>query len=266
MPINSAHKSPQTILITGASSGIGEALALHYAAPGVTLYLTGRNTARLQAVVDICRQQGAQADGFTIDVTYRAGMESLIEKLDGRTPLDLVIANAGISGGTGVGDGESGDQVRSLFATNVDGVFNTVLPVIPHMMRRGHGQIAIMSSLASFNGWPGAPAYSASKAAVRVYAEALRGSLRRSGVQVSAVCPGFIESRMTAVNEYKMPLLMPADRAAGLIARGLARNAGRIAFPWPTYVFSGILGMLPSWLCSLILTKLPQKAAIVQEN
>ena len=265
MPIKSAHKPPQTILITGASSGIGEALAFHYAAPGVTLYLTGRNTARLQVVVDVCRQQGAQAEGFTIDVTYCAGMESLIEKLDGRTPIDLVIANAGISGGTGT-EGESGDQVRNLFATNVDGVFNTVLPLIPRMTERGHGQIAIMASLASFNGWPGAPAYSASKAAVRVYAEGLRGSLRDRGVRVSAVCPGFTESRMTAVNEYKMPFLMPADQAAGIIARGLARNAGRIAFPWPAYILSGMIGILPPWLCSLILTKLPQKASIVQEN
>ncbi|MDB5490986.1 MAG: short chain dehydrogenase family protein [Micavibrio sp.] len=266
MPINPANNSPQTIFITGASSGIGEALALFYAAPGVTLYLTGRNAERLRAVTDLCGQQGARAESFLIDVTDRAGMERLLLRLDAAMPIDLVIANAGISGGTGAIGGESADQVREIFATNVDGVFNTVLPLMPVMTTRGCGQIAVMSSLAAFTGWPGAPAYSASKAAVRIFGEALRGSLRQSGVKVSVVCPGFIESRMTAANEFRMPLFMPANRAAAIIARGLANDRGRIAFPWPTYLMSGLIGMMPLALSSKILTKLPQKAAIVQDK
>jgi len=265
MPTKPGHKSPKTIFITGASSGIGEALALYYAAPGIVLYLTGRNTERLKAVTDVCVQQGARAEGFVIDVTDRAGMEALLVRLDEQAPIDLVIANAGISGGTGVVEGESADQVRSIFATNVDGVFNTILPLVPRMTARREGQIAIMSSLAAFTGWPGAPAYSASKAAVRIFGEALRGSLRAHDVRVSVICPGFIESRMTAVNEYKMPLFMPANRAAPIIARALAANRGRIAFPFRTYLMSGLIGILPPSLSSMILTKLPQKAAIVQD-
>lgn len=261
MPIKPGHKSPKTILITGASSGIGEALALHYAMPGVLLYLTGRNAERLNAVTDICRQQGARAEGFAINVTDRDGMQALLNRLDDQTPIDLVIANAGISGGTGVIEGESADQVRSIFETNVDGVFNTILPLVPRMTKRGEGQIAIMSSLAAFSGWPGAPAYSASKAAVRIFGEALRGSLRRSGVKVNVVCPGFIESRMTAVNEFKMPLFMPASKAAAIIAKGLAYDRGRIAFPWPTYLTSGLLGILPLFINTMILTKLPAKSS-----
>lgn len=259
MPIKPVSKSPKTIFITGASSGIGEALALYYAAPGAVLYLTGRNAERLKTVTDVCLQQGARAEGFVIDVTDRAGMEALIVRLDEQTPIDLVIANAGISGGTGVIEGETGDQVRKIFATNVDGVFNTILPLVPRMTARCEGQIAIMSSLAAFTGWPGAPAYSASKAAVRIFGEALRGSLRPYGVRVSVICPGFIESRMTAVNDFKMPLFMPADRAAAIMVRALAANRGRIAFPLRTYLISGLIGFLPPSLSSIILTKLPKK-------
>ncbi len=266
MPIKPDNRSPKTIFITGASSGIGEALALYYAAPGVALYLTGRNAGRLKAVTDICAQQGARAEGFVINVTDRPAMEMLLNRLDDLTPIDLVIANAGISGGTGVIEGETADQVRSIFATNVDGVFNTILPLVPRMTARRTGQIAIMSSLAAFTGWPGAPAYSASKAAVRIFGEALRGSLRKSGVRVNVVCPGFIESRMTAANDFRMPLLMPANRAAAIIAKGLCNNRGRIAFPLKTYLVSGLIGILPPAFSSMILTKLPQKAAIVQEN
>lgn len=261
MPIKPANRTPKTILITGASSGIGEALALHYAASGVLLYLTARNVDRLNNVADICRQQGAKVENFIIDVTDRTDMEELIARLDDQTPVDLVIANAGISGGTGVIEGESADQVRAIFATNVDGVFNTVLPLIPRMTSRNSGQIAIVSSLASFTGWPGAPAYSASKAAVRIFGEALHGSLRRSGVKVSVICPGFIESRMTAVNDFPMPCLMPAAKAAAIIARGLAHNRMRIAFPWPTYMTSALVGFLPPAIATMILTKLPAKSS-----
>ena len=248
------------ILITGASSGIGAALALHYAAPGVRLALSGRNRARLSDVAGHCQEKGAIVTDVAVDVTDRVAMQRWIEQEDEKEPLDLVIANAGISGGTG-GGGESAEQVRRIFDINVTGVFNTVAPILPRMIARCSGQIAIMSSLASFCGWPGAPAYSASKAAVRIYGEALRGAMARYGVKVNVICPGFIDTPMTAVNDYAMPFMIDAVTAAAITARGLESNGARIAFPLRTYFFAGLMGLLPAGLSSSILRKLPEKPA-----
>ncbi len=251
-------QTPRNILITGASSGIGEALAVHYAAPGIYLALSGRDQSRLRNVAEQCRQRGAAVEENIISVTDRDAMRVWIADTDQRHPLDLVIANAGISGGTGSG-GEAEEQVREIFDVNITGVLNTVLPVLPMMQKRNRGQVALMASLASFSGWPGAPAYGASKGCVRLYGEALRGALRGSGVRVSVICPGFVESRMTAVNQYKMPFLLNSSRAAAIIARGLSRNRGRIFFPWPSVILAALIACLPLSINHLILTRLPKK-------
>ncbi|HEY0900837.1 MAG TPA: SDR family NAD(P)-dependent oxidoreductase [Micavibrio sp.] len=258
-----AGKIFKTILITGASSGIGEALAFYYAGDGVRLLLTGRDPERLLAVAARCHAQGAQVETTLIDVCDREELAAWIAGQDQRAPIDLVIANAGISGGTGGAVGTQWlESEYKIFDVNLQGVLNTILPLVPLMQARGAGQIAIMSSLAGFSGWPGAPAYSASKAAVRIYGEALRGALARYGVGVSVICPGFVESRMTAVNDYKMPFFMPAPRAAAIIARGLAFNRARIAFPWQTFAISGFIGLLPPALSAYLLAKLPPKPAL----
>lgn len=251
-------RDPRSILITGASSGIGEALALAYAAPGITLALSGRDSGRLTAVVDLCRKRGARVRGDCVDVTDAARLAAWLRDLEAETPLDLVIANAGVSAGTARGL-EDDAQTRRIFATNVDGVFNTVLPLVPGMVARRRGQIAIMSSLASFRGLPGAPAYCASKAAVRVWGEALRAELAGSGVGVSVICPGFVVSRMTASNDFRMPMLMSAERSAQIIIRGLARDRGRIAFPWPMYLATRLLAALPDFLIDPLLRRAPRK-------
>lgn len=252
-------RNPRTILITGASSGIGEALALAYARPGTVLALLGRDPARLSDVAQRCERLGAAIETAAISVTDAPAMADWIAGLDRRTPLDLVIANAGISGGTARGH-ENADQVRAIYATNVGGVINTVMPVIGAMTARRRGQIAIMSSLASFRGFPSAPAYCASKAAVRVWGEALRAELAPDGVDVCVVCPGFVVSRITSANEFRMPLLMPADRAARIIVGGLARGRARIAFPWRMYAAVRLLAMLPSALIDPLLRSAPRKA------
>ncbi|MFY8092733.1 MAG: SDR family NAD(P)-dependent oxidoreductase [Niveispirillum sp.] len=251
-------RDPRVIFITGASSGIGEALALSYAAKGIRLLLTGRDAGRLAQVAGRCREQGADVVTTTIDVTDRAALAEWIVARDAEVPVDLVIANAGISAGTG-GGVETEAQARAIFATNLDGVLNAIHPLIPAMVARGRGQIALMSSLASFRGMAGAAAYCGSKAAVRVYGEALRGDLARHGVGVSVICPGFVVSRMTSVNRFPMPFLMDAERAARIIRRGLAAGKGRVAFPFPTYAVSWLLGVLPPGLVDTILARAPRK-------
>jgi short-subunit dehydrogenase len=250
--------TPRTILITGASSGLGEALALTYARADTVLALHGRDAQRLDSVADECRRRGATAITHIGDVTQAVPLSEWIRDVDSRHPIDTVIANAGLSGGTARGI-EGIDQTRRIFAVNVDGVINTVMPLIVPMARRGTGQIGIMSSLAAFRGMPGAPAYCASKAAVRIWGEALRAELAPKNVGVSVICPGFVVSRMTASNEFHMPMLMTSERAASIIARGLARNRGRIAFPWPMYALARIIAALPATLMDPLLRRAPRK-------
>lgn len=247
-----------SILITGASSGLGEALSLEAAGPGRHLWLTGRNQSRLETIAERCRDKGAAVSGQQLDVQDAAAMATFVAKADTAKPLDLVIANAGISGGTG-GGGESDAQAREIFDINLSGVLNTIHPAIEHMRPRRHGQIAVMSSLAALRGFPGAPAYSASKAAVKVYAESLRGALSIDGIGVSAICPGFVKSRMTAVNEFPMPFLMDSDEAARIILAGLRKNKTVIAFPLPMYWAVSFLSLLPPALAVRLLSGLPAK-------
>jgi short-subunit dehydrogenase len=248
-------RSPRSILITGASSGIGEALARAYAAPGTVLSLGGRNADRLAAVATACRDRGATVDAEILDVTDPAATAGWVERRDDAAALDLVIANAGISGGGGSDD----EATRRILATNVGGVVNTVSPALARMRRRGRGQIAIVSSITAFRGLPSAPAYSASKAAVKAWGEALRGRHARDGIEVSVICPGFVASRMTRGNPFPMPFVMDADRAAAIIRRRLARNRGRIVFPWPMHAAAWLLGALPSPLTDRLTRNLPRK-------
>lgn len=253
-------RDPRSIVITGASSGIGAALARAFAAPGVQLALTGRDSERLNAVASECRDRGATVISAQIPVTDRTAMADWLKSIDSATPVDLLIANAGVSAGTGRG-GESEEQARAIFDVNLLGVLNTVHPLLGPMRARGRGQIALMASLAGYRGFPGAPAYCASKAAVRVYGEALRGELAAEGVAVSTICPGFVKSRMTARNPFPMPFLMTAERAASIIRRGLSRNRARIAFPGPTAAIAWLLMTLPASWVDVLVRGAPRKPA-----
>ena len=251
---------PRAILITGASSGIGAALAAAYAGTGVTLFLGGRDEARLGAVAERCRAAGAEVEKAAVDVRAREAMAEWVRGAEARQPLDLVVANAGVSAGTG-GTGEGEEQARRIVAVNVEGAMNTVLPALPAMMARQAGQIALMSSLAAFRGFPGAPAYCASKAALRVWGEGLRGWLAPRGIGVSVICPGFVATPMSAANPYPMPFLVDAEKAAAVIVRGLARNRGRIAFPLPAYLATLAVAALPMAVTDRVMARLPQKPA-----
>ncbi|WP_281300870.1 MULTISPECIES: SDR family NAD(P)-dependent oxidoreductase [unclassified Iodidimonas] len=246
-----------SILITGASSGIGEALALHYAKPGVFLALSGRDQERLDAIAQSCRGRGADVDAQIIDVVDEQAMRQWIEQVDDAHPLDLLIANAGIGLATSK-DRSLHETTKKTFAINVTGVFNSIHPALERMKKRQGGQIAIMASVAGFRGMPGAASYSASKVAVKAYGEALRGAYW-GRVKVNVICPGFVESRMTAQNRFPMPFLMTADKAARIIAKGLRKNKGVIAFPFPTAFAMRFLTLLPQALSDAILRRSPQK-------
>jgi short-subunit dehydrogenase len=248
----------RSILITGGSSGLGEAMARALARPGTFLALTGRDAGRLAGVAEACRLQGAEIEHAVIDVGDRERMAAFVAQTDMHRPLDLVIANAGVSAGT-QGGAEGAEQTRAIFAANVDGVVHTVMPALDAMAPRGSGQVAIVSSLAGFRGLPGAPAYCASKAAVRVWGEALRPDWQRRGIKINVICPGYVTTRMTAKNDFPMPFLMPAEKAARIILGGLKRDRARIAFPWPMYAAIRLVAAIPPGLLDPILRRLPRK-------
>lgn len=243
----------KSIVITGASSGIGEALALDYAAPGIALALSGRDARRLDAVAAACRAKGATVDAGRIDVVDRTALADWLMKFDDAHPIDLVIANAGISIDKDNSSLDDFSIVRKTFDVNVGGVLNTVEPLVGRMRARKTGQIAVVSSLAGFIGLPYSASYNASKAAVRVWGESIRYALKKDGIGVSVICPGFVVSRMTAQAPFKMPFLMSSERASKIIRDGLARNKARIAFPIPTKAGVWFGSLLPGgWAAKLL--------------
>jgi len=237
-------KSKNTV-ITGASSGIGAALARACAARGDTLFLCGRNSERLTQTAEAC---GGRAE--VVDVTDEAATREWIRRCRAHGPLDLVFANAGVSTGE-----ENEANVRRTFATNVGGTLNTVLPAI----EAGARQIVIVASIAGYGPLKACPSYSATKACLKTWGLALRGHLASRGVRVSVVCPGFVRSRMTADNTCPMPFLLDADKAAALILRRVERNVGLIAFPWPMRLATWLLSILPQAVNELINRLLPKK-------
>lgn len=256
----SHSRNPKVIVITGASSGIGAALARHYAIRGVTLGLIGRHAERLEQVALNCTSRGAEVEIGLVDVAEPNAIRAWLEEFDDKHAVDLVIANAGVSGGTAVGT-EKPEDMERIFAINLGGVINTLQPFIPRMQERGQGQLAIMASLAGFRGFPGAPAYCASKAAARVYGEALRGFLVKDNIDVNVICPGFVTTPMTQINDYHMPFIISAEQAAPIIAKGLAQNKARIAFPLRAYAVMWLIAALPPGLTDWLFAKLPAKSS-----
>lgn len=254
-----------SILITGASSGIGRALALACASPGTVLHLSRRHEARLTAVAETARERGAQVAARVLDVTDAAAMEAWIR---GAGRLDLVVANAGISAGTGDDGAESAEQVWSIFATNLEGALNTMLPAIEAMAAQPEGadgvrgRIVAVASLAAFLAAPGAPSYCASKAALDAWTVATAPSAARRGVRLTSACPGYIRTAMTADNPFPMPGLMEADRAARIILTAVAKGRRRVAFPWFMFAAARLLGLLPPRIIAALLSRTAAKPAV----
>jgi short-subunit dehydrogenase len=188
-----------------------------------------------------------------IDVADRAALGQWLATVDDAHPVDLVIANAGISIDKDNSSLDDFSIVRRTLDVNVGGVLNTVEPLVARMMARRRGQIAVVSSLAGYIGLPYSASYNASKAAVRVWGESIRYVLKKSGIGVSVICPGFVISRMTAQAPFKMPFLMTSERASKIIRVGLAHNKARIAFPLPTKAAVWFGMLLPgSWAAKLL--------------
>jgi short-subunit dehydrogenase len=208
--------------------------------------LLGRSGDRLNAVAEECRRLGAVVSSATIDVRARFEMETWLIAFDASTPIDVLIANAGVMAGRPAdADIESPSASYAVMETNVLGVLNSVHPILSRMTARKRGHIGIVSSIAAFIPLPDAPSYSASKSAVLTYGLALRSALRHSGIGVSVICPGYVETPMMEQESGHKPFAMSAQSAADLIVRGLQQNRSIIAFPFWFALLTRLGGLLP---------------------
>lgn len=221
-----------SILVTGASSGLGAGLARHYAAPGVRLALTGRDAKRLEATADLCRAKGAEVVTGLFDVADAGPIGAWILAQDEASPFDMAIAAAGVSAGTSQAGAPEGQDLATLqIRTNLLGTMNVIEPLIGPMIGRGAGQLVVVASTAALRGLPYSPGYSASKAGVRAYGEALRALLAPKGVAVTVVVPGFFDTPMTDRWKGPTPFMVSLDKMVRVIARGVDRRASRVVYP-----------------------------------
>ena len=239
----------KTILITGASSGIGAALARAEARAGVTLLLWGRNAARLEEVVNACRARGAEARAELFDLSDTAGFAATLAAVDAKTPIDLAIFNAGL-GGTAPDTcaAEAPETVRAVAEVNFVAPLVGANLIAEAMARRGGGQIVLVGSIAESYPLPMAPTYAATKAGLKMFAEALRLRLAKHRVVVTLVSPGFIDTPMSRGVPAPKPFLMTADAAAKVISRRVARGDAAIVVPWQFRVIRAATGLLPRFV------------------
>jgi short-subunit dehydrogenase len=231
-------------IITGASSGLGEALARELHGRGWKVGLIARREEQLRALADSLGDGAAHA---TADVASVEDVEEAVAQLQQSLgPCTLMIANAGIGTYTTCRNWETAAVTRVL-QVNTLGVIHTIGAVIPQMVERGSGHVAVVSSVAGYRGLPGFGAYSASKAAVSNLFESLRGELIPMGIAVTSIHPGYVETPLTDSNKFKMPFLIPATKAARIMANGLEKRKKEINYPWQMACLMGMARHLPNW-------------------
>lgn len=239
---------PGTLLITGASSGIGRALAFEYAAGGARVALAARRAEELEITLQGVKERGGAGLCIPLDVTDTAAVREAVERADRELGgLDMVIANAGFGGQQHASRVQWSD-IAPMIRTNVDGAMAALLAAVPIMMARSSGHLVGISSLASRRALPESAAYCASKAALSAFLESLRIDLHRAGIRVTDVQPGFVATAITANARHPTPLIWPADRAARFIARRLERSPPIVAFPWPLALLTAVGRHVPAWL------------------
>jgi short-subunit dehydrogenase len=238
----------QVAIITGASSGIGWALARALAAEGCKVGLVARRAEQLAALAQEIEKAGGTAAHAPADVSDRGQAVRAIRAAAARLgPVDLLIANAGVGAPTVLEPFNVAD-VEKMYRVNVFGVLYAIEAVLPEMLRRGRGHLAAVSSMAAYKGLPGEWGYTSSKAAVNNLMEGLRIQLRDRGIAVTTICPGFVLTPMTEVNQFKMPWLLQPDAAARRIVRALRRRRKVYNFPWQMSLLMRLTSWLPDWV------------------
>lgn len=249
--------SPTTVIITGASGGLGAALARRYANSGANLGLIARRTTELER---LARELAGKCAVHAADVRDSATMRLVANDFMAQHGLpDIVIANAGISVGTLTELAEDEQAFRDVFDINVIGMVNTFQPYVAAMRKRGYGVLVGIASVAGYRGLPGSSAYSASKAAAISYLESLRVELRGSGITVITICPGYITTAMTAHNPYRMRFIMTAEAAATKITAIIARRKAYAVIPWQMAVVARLMHVLPRWIYDPLAAKSGRK-------
>ncbi|UCV11364.1 SDR family oxidoreductase [Dechloromonas denitrificans] len=246
------------VVITGASSGIGEALAVYYAAQGAQLGLMAR---RAEVLADLNQRLGGQHACYALDVADAPALHAAANDFIARFGApDIVIASAGVSAGTLTECEEDLAVFRRVMEINVFGLAATFAPFIPAIKAAGgERRLVGIASVAGIRGLPGAEAYSASKAAAIAYLESLRLEMRPYGIKVVTIAPGYIATPMTAVNPYKMPFLLPADKAAERFARAVERGVSYTVIPWQMGIVAKVLRLLPNFLYDRLFASAPRK-------
>jgi short-subunit dehydrogenase len=245
----------QVAIITGASSGIGQALARVLASQRCKVGLVARRAEQLAGLAGEIEKAGGIAAYAPADVADRRQTVAAIHEVAGRLgPVDLLIANAGVGAPTLV-EPMNVPELEKMYRVNVFGVIYAIEAVLPEMLQRGRGHLAAVSSLASYKGLPGESGYTSSKAAVNTFMEGLRIQLRGRGIAVSIVCPGFVKTPMTEVNQFRMPWLLEADDAARRIVRALGRKRKVFNFPWQMALLMKLTNWLPDWVLARTMQK-----------
>lgn len=250
----------RNVVITGASSGIGEDLARLLASYGARVALVARRREKLEALRAECAAAAGETGGevlvFEGDVADEAAMLAVRDGvLERWGHVDVVVANAGV-GGLNPADAFSLEVHRRVVETNCIGLANTLLPFVPSMIARHSGQLVCISSLAAFRGLPKAASYSSTKAQQAVFMESLRVDLRPHGVAASCIHPGFVETPMTAHDEFQMPFMVPVRKSSLLIAKAIQRRKKVYLYPWPMRVLTWFNRRLPRWLYDRVMPRL----------